>query len=239
MKYAIATIGYKSATNIQKAVEEAFIYSTVKPTEFVVVINPYEFNLSETERILSYVKADPRVTRWAYMSQNVGCAKAFNIGFKLCEEELIVALSDDCRVGPLTYGKMISGFSSNGFDNPLIGIVGVEAGGKSEDAVTTAKGFLLAYRKSMIDKIGGYDEVASPLGDEREFGLRAAVSGYQTKIVTGCEWHHIHDISNHPTDKINYFGKIMSPKGENPFQDRTEGILQTKINEHNRKLFTS
>ena len=235
MKYSITTIGYKSAENIKRAVEEAFIYSTFKPTEFVVVINPYEFNIAETERILAYVKAEPRVTRWAYMSQNVGCAKAFNIGFKLCEEEFIVALSDDCRVGPSTYSRMISGFS-----DPFVGVVGVESGGKpEEDATITAKGFLLAYRKSMIDKIGGYDEIASPLGDEREFGLRAAINGYRTVIVPGCEWHHIHDISNHPTDKINYFGRVISPKGENPFQERTEGILQAKINEYNKKLYNS
>ena len=160
LDYAVATIGYKSSQNIITAYMQAF-QQTQKPKEFVVVVNPYAGNPQETELITAFVEGNPNITRYAIMSQNIGCAKAFNIGMKLCESPIIIALSDDCRVGINTYELMVKAF-----DDPKVGIVGVEVGecfqaeGKT---YPTAKGFLLAYRKRMIDRIGGYDEIASPL----------------------------------------------------------------------------
>jgi len=228
MSYAVATIGYKSVSNILRAVEEAYA-SSLAPDEFVVVINPYRDD--NVGRMLEYVRNEERITRWALLSQNIGCAKAFNMGFSMCESDYVVALSDDCSVGPETYEGMISGF-----DAEDVGIVGVVGGGREGDAVTTAQGFLLTYRRDMVREIGGYDEIASPLADEREFGLRAAANGWKTNIVGGLPFHHIHDISNNPMDNINYMGEDMSPKGVNPFQHVTQEQLDYKSHLHNEAI---
>ena len=145
----------------------------------------------------------------------------------MCRSEYIVLINDDCRVGPSTYERMI-----DAFDSPRVGIVGAEAGGRDGDAVRTAKGFLLAFRRSMLEEIGGYDEGASPLADERELGLRAAKEGWVTNFAEGAEYSHVHDISNHPEDIIVYMGEKISPKGENAFQHTTQDILDKKSNEH-------
>lgn len=229
MSYAVVTIGYKSIENVVRAVEQASNCS-LPPDELVVVINPYG-DYDETDRIYEYVEEEKRITRWVLLSENVGCAKAFNIGFSACRSDYIVALSDDCAVGPNTYEAMMKEFEGD-----KVGVVGVTAGGRPDDAVVTAQGFLLAYRKEMISNIGGYDEVASPLADEREFGLRAASHGWSTAIVEGCEFHHIHDISNHPTDNILYMGKEVSPKGKNPFQHETQAILDSRSDKHNERI---
>lgn len=203
MKYSIVVIAYKSLENLKKCILDAFS-STVPPTELIVVVNPYSDQ--ETSSIVKYIQTESRVTRWAYMSQNVGVATAWNLGMAMSTLEHIVVLNDDCRVGPTTYENMISEFRDND-----VGIVGVVWGGKPEDPAPTAQGFLLAYRQSMIKKIGGYSERSSPLADERELGLRALANGYKTKIASNCTWYHVHDISNHPHTVIKYLGYDWVP----------------------------
>lgn len=223
MRYSITTIGYKSLNNIINRLNEAYS-ATLPPTEFIVVINNYS---SESLKILEHVSKDPRVTRWAFVSQNIGCAKAFNIGFSLCKEDVMVALSDDCSVFGDTYRNMVSEFL-----DPKVGVVGVEYGGNlSNDKWDVAKGYLVAYRKSMIDSIGGYDESFSPLADERELGLKAQFNGWSLKIAQNCQWQHYFDISSKPHTIIDYMGEKIIPA---EFVPRTYPKLQAKINNYNQ-----
>jgi GT2 family glycosyltransferase len=199
MKYSIVVIAYKKLQNLINCLHDAF-NSSIPPTEFIVLINPYD--QEETARILDYVKNEPRITRWAYMSQNVGAATAWNLGMAISNSEYIVVLSDDCRVGPTTYENMISEF----YNDDSVGVVGVEWGGKSEDSAPIPKGFLIAYKKSMVKNIGGYPEKSSPLADEREFCLRALANGYKAKVANNCHWYHVHDVSNNPNTVVKYLG---------------------------------
>lgn len=203
MSYSIVVIGYKSLQNIKDCVNEAY-QSTSPPNEFVLIINPYDQQTGN--EILSYAVSDQRITRYAYMSQNVGVATAWNLGMAMSTSDYMVILNDDCRVGDTTYEKMIQEFS-----DPEVGIVGVLAGGFPEDPRMTAQGFLLAYSKKLFLDIGGYHEKSSPLADEAELGMRAWANGYKTVIAPGCSWHHIHDISNHPATVINYLGSPWVP----------------------------
>jgi GT2 family glycosyltransferase len=225
MKYSIVVIAYKKLQNLINCLNDAF-NSSIPPTEFIVLINPYD--QEETARILDYVQKDSRITRWAYMSQNVGVATAWNLGMAMSNCEHIVILNDDCRVGPQTYSNMISEFNDND-----VGIVGVEWGGFKTDALPTPKGFLLAYKKSMVKSIGGYSEESSPLADEREFGLRALANGYKVVVANNCSWYHIHDISNHPDTVINYLGNPWIPtKFVSEYLDKIKNLLDA----YNTKL---
>jgi GT2 family glycosyltransferase len=186
------------------------IFSTIHPT------------------ILDYVEKDSRITRWAYMSQNVGAATAWNLGMAISNSEYIVVLSDDCMVGPTTYENMISEFSDSD-----VGVVGVQWGGLIQDAAPVPKGFLLAYKKSMVKNIGGYSEKSAPLADEREFCLRALANGYKAKVANNCSWHHIHDICNHPHTVIKYLGNDWIPASEVP---KYELEINPTIEQYNKKI---
>jgi GT2 family glycosyltransferase len=222
MKYSIVVIAYKKLQNLINCLNDAF-NSSMPPTEFIVLINPYD--QEETARILDYVQKDSRITRWAYMSQNVGAATAWNLGMAISNSEYIVVLSDDCGVGPTTYENMISEFSDSD-----VGVVGVQWGGLIQDAAPTPKGFLLAYKKSMVKNIGGYSEKSAPLADEREFCLRALANGYKVKVANNCSWHHIHDISNHPHTVIKYLGNDWIPANGVPEYERE---IQSSLEQYN------
>ena len=232
MSYSVVTIGYKSLDNVKRAVDQAS-NSSLPPDEIIVIVNPYVYN-DQTGPIIDYVcspRKDSRITGWALISQNMGCAKGFNLGMSLSKSDYVVLLNDDCSVGPTTYEKMIKEFEKQD-----VGVVGVEAGGRPEYDPITAKGFLLAYRKKMIEEIGGYDEIASPLACENELGYRAWANGWSTVIAPGCDWFHIHDISNNVKDRINYLGEEMSPEGENPLIPKILPVLKQKWAKHNEVI---
>lgn len=221
MKYSVVTIGYKSFNNILSRVNEAF-NSTLKPAEFIVIVNPYG-NESETKKIVDFARNDSRITRWVYCSQNIGCATAFNLGLAISDTDYIVCLSDDCGVGSITYQKMIESFKDE-----LVGVVGVEKGGFPGEPMTP-KGFLVAYRKKMVQDIGGYSEISTPLADEREFGMRAIYNGWKVNVPEGCEYIHVHDVSSNPNRPFMYLNKTVVPQGPNGFQPEQVKRLKKKI----------
>ena len=104
MSYSIVTIGYKSLQNIKHCVNEAY-QSTLPPDEFILLINPYDEQTAKD--ILRYAISDTRISKYAFMSQNVGVATAWNLGMAMSTSDYIVILNDDCRVGPQTYENMI------------------------------------------------------------------------------------------------------------------------------------
>lgn len=222
MNYSLITIGYKSVSNVLSALTEAK-NSTIPPKETIVIYNPYQ-------NVDIFLETNKRVDKYALLSHNIGCCKAFNLGLKMCSEQYAVVLSDDCRVGINTYEKML-----NEFNDPKVGIVGVESGG-SYNEKSIAKGFILMLSIKMINEIGGYDELASPLADETELGYRAWANGWKTAIAPNCQWHHVHDISNNPYAEINYLGQIVSPMGKNAVQPKYVPILQAKVEEYKKKL---
>ena len=198
MDYSIFTIGWKSLNNVKLCVKEAYS-STLPPSEFCVVVNPYG---EDTQKIIDYCVNEEKITRYAILSQNVGCGRAFNMAFNMCNFPYVVVLNDDCRVGPHTYEKMI-----REFEDEKVGIVGVERGGRPEHKRMTVKGYLLAYRLEMISDIGGYNMSNGPLADEHGLGLKAWANGWESVVAEGCEWHHVHDISSFPDQNIPFMGK--------------------------------
>lgn len=226
--YSVITIGYKSVENIKNRVNEVFLGPN-PPDEFILIINYYS---EESFKILDYAKNEPRITRFVFSSQNMGFAKAINLGYSICNTKNIIILNDDCRINQNTCFSLSEMLVDN------FGISTILLGGKSNDIIKIPQGFILGVKKEMIDKIGRYiyDEIASPLGCERELTYRAKTFGYDLINNNNLFYQHIHDISNNPTHTINYFGKNVTPQGSNGFQFETEKLLEEKINEHKNKI---
>jgi hypothetical protein len=221
--YSVITIGYKSLNNIINRVNECYDGPN-PPNEFILIINYYS---EESYKILEYAKNESRITRYVFCSQNIGFAKAINIGYKLCQSENFIILNDDCSINQSSLTGLIDLLNEKD-----IGISSILKGSHPNDSQPTPQGFILGIKTEIIDKIGGYvyDEIASPLGCERELTYRANYFGYKVKFNNSLYFRHVHDISLNPTTMINYMGKLMSPLGENAFQYKTIELLENKIN---------
>jgi GT2 family glycosyltransferase len=226
--YSVIIIGYKSLENIKNRLNECYNGQN-PPTEFILIINHYS---DISLKILEYAKTDSRITRFVYCSQNIGFAKAINLGFKISKCPKILMLSDDCSVNQNTCFSLISCLKDN------YGISTILAGGRSHDIIPMPQGFILGLRKDVIEKIGGYiyDEAASPLGDEIELTYRIKYHGYDLFINNSLYFNHYHDISNNPTTMINYLGEMMSPRGEKAFQFEQEKQFNSKIENYKKLL---
>ena len=226
--YSVITIGYKSLENIKNRINEVY-NGPNPPDEFILIINYYS---DESWRILEYAKNEDRITRYVFCSQNIGFAKAINLGCSICKTDNFIILNDDCKINQNTCFSLSEMLVDN------YGISTILLGGKSGDIIKIPQGFILGLKKEMIQKIGGYiyDEIASPLGCERELTYRAKTLGYDLINDDNLYYHHIHDISNNPYNIINYFGNSVTPQGVNGFQTETEKLLEEKINDHKNKI---
>lgn len=226
--YSVITIGYKSLENIKNRVSEVYNGDN-PPNEFILIINNYS---DISWEILDYAKNEPRITRFVFCSQNIGFAKAINLGYSISKSDNIIVLNDDCEVNQNTV------FTLSEMLNDNYGISTILVGGKPEDVIPMPQGFILGLKRKMIDEIGGYvyDEIASPLGCERELTYRAKLKNYDIVFNKNLYFKHVHDISNNPKTMINYLGDLKSPQGERAFQFYTESELNKKINEHKMKI---
>lgn len=227
-EYGILILGYKSLQNIKNRVSEA--YESQKPKEVILVINFYS---EESWKILEYAKNEPKITRYAFCSQNVGFSKAINFAYKMSKSKNLIMLSDDCSMKNCSHQAL-----ANALQPENIGISCVEMGGKSDDSIPIPKGFVLGLKSKMIKECGDYiyDEIASPLGCERELTYRAKTKKYDVALVNNCSYFHSFDISSNPQRMINYLGDNTSPQGENPFQYETEKKLEEKIKKYKKIL---
>jgi GT2 family glycosyltransferase len=227
--YSFVTIGYKSLINIKNRVNDVYNGDN-PPKEFILIINYYS---DISWDILEYAKNESKITRYVFNSQNIGFAKAMNLGVSLSKSEYIIISNDDCSSEQSTYISLVNELNKNS-----VGLSCVDYGTRKEDLIDVPLGFLLGIKKSMINNIGNYlyDEDASPLGDEIELTYRANYYGYFLSKCNNNLYNHVFDISSNPTDMINYLGENMSPQGKNAFQFKTIRNMNNKINYYKNKL---
>lgn len=228
-KYSIVTIAYKSLENIKNRINEAFEGEN-PPTEFILIINYYS---KVSWDILEYAKTEPRITRFVFNSQNIGFAKAMNLGVSITKTPYIIMTNDDCKSNQSTYSAMVNELK---LDN--VGLSCVGYGTRPIDTINVPLGFLIGIKKSIVKEIGGYvyDEDASPLGCEVELTYRTKFYGYELSISKHRFYEHIFDISSKPKTILNYLGEEMSPQGNNPFQFETINKIEKKINFYKNKI---
>ena len=82
-------------------------------------------------------------------------------------------------------------------------------------------------------QIGGFNEIANPLADEVEFGLRVALTGHKIVQADNCSWSHIHDISNDPHQPIKYLGNYINVRQR---QLEIEPYFKSLQSQYNKKL---
>jgi SAM-dependent methyltransferase len=158
------------------------------PFEIVVVCNGQDASLIEV------LRAEPGVTRVAYLSQNAGVARGWNVGAHMATGEHLVFANEDVVVGPGCIDGLVACLRAD----RSIGMVGPR-GARWEFAPDHARhldyvsgdgavecnvvsGFLFAMPRAVLVEIGMFDDEYSPASCE-EIDAAQAVRRAGRKLI--------------------------------------------------------
>jgi len=146
--------------------------------------------------------------------ENKGFPVAINQGIRAAQGDVIVLLNNDCIVVPQWADKLLAAMDEFSIVAPVTNYCAgmqrvqvseyqsIEELNKSADEwaqnfsgevqpVNWVIGFCMAFRKSLYDELGEFDESLWPCsGEEIDFCLKARAEGYKVGIVLGCYVHH-------------------------------------------------
>jgi glycosyltransferase involved in cell wall biosynthesis/SAM-dependent methyltransferase len=167
------------------------------PFEIVVACNGQDPSLVE------YLRGEPAVTRAAYLTQNSGVSRAWNIGAHMALGDYLVFVNEDVVVGP----GCIDGLVSCLRGDPSIGMVGPRGAlwefapdrarhidyvsGDGAVACDMVSGFLFAMPRAALIEAGMFDDEYSPASCE-EVDVAQAVRRTGRKLIAlgGLAFEH-------------------------------------------------
>lgn len=202
--------------------------------EIIVVCNGQEPELIE------YVKQHPAITRYCLNNQNVGVARAWNMGAQLADAEILCYLNDDVSVGEGALESLCQQLT----DDPAVGEIG-PAGSywkdckhhsfvESTDPVDAdvVSGFCFLLRAEVFHRLGGFDVNYTPAGcEEIDLSYRIRHAGLRCVIdprVNIKHYHH-HGVSAQKID-IHYMGQTIDTEALHArnsayFRKKWEGVF--------------
>jgi GT2 family glycosyltransferase len=207
---------YKKVWGIRETVNS--IKNSIKnfDYEFVFIQNGYNDEL--TTYLKNILLSSPG--RLVIISENVGVAKAWNIGMSACDSDLVVISNDDVEFSDLSFDKLMDVINSD----PKIAQVGPEGGewhfdksgnrkGLTEiEDVDEVSGYFFILRRSAYEDVSGFDEFYTPAGvEEIDFSFKLRNKGYRCLVVpyTGIFHHGYHGVSAKP-QTINFLNKSIN-----------------------------
>jgi GT2 family glycosyltransferase len=146
--------------------------------------------------------------------KNRGFPIAINQGIRAAKGDIIIILNNDIAVIPGWAERLISALGEFDIVGPVTNYCAglqqiqintyenkdelnqaaedlAENYGDSVQEVNFLIGFCMAFKKSIFDEIGQFDEDLWPCsGEEVDFCFRAMEKGYRVGIVSGCYVHH-------------------------------------------------
>jgi len=193
---------------------ESIIKNTSYPYRVILIDNA---SRSETKEYLEGLKQDNRLDVLLIRNEeNVGYTAAVNQGIDTSDADFICIQNNDTIVTRGWLGEMvkIAGLKEEiGIVNPESNTLGrcppdESVGGIEKYAeqflkckgqyteLGAAVGFSFLMKRSVIDKIGGWDEVFSPgYFDDTDYALRAAKAGYKSVCAKAAYVYHVEHAS--------------------------------------------
>lgn len=182
--------------------------------EIIVIINDGE------SALLEFVQANPFITRYCIISDNVGVSRAWNIGAQMAVGDLLCFCNDDVEFASNSFEDLITVLQ---MDNK-IGQIGPEGGRwhlnlsgqrlglKKVEVVDEVSGFFFIIPRNIYIKAGGFDVNYTPAGcEEIDMSFKIRSMGYKCVVVpnTGIVHHGFHGVSSKKTD-IKYLSTQIS-----------------------------
>jgi len=185
--------------------------------ELIIVVNG-----QAEEDLINYLKAEKAISRTAYLTENIGVSRAWNVGAQMAMGEYLCFCNDDVEFKPESFSKLLKTFSD--FDH--IGEVGPEGGewhldksgarkGLTEiEQADEISGYFFIIPTHVFYQTTGFDIFYSPAGcEEIDMSFQLRSMGYQCMVVpgTGILHHGSHGISSRNTD-IFFLGQTINTR---------------------------
>ena len=181
--------------------------------EIIIVCN------GQDEKLTQFICGDKRVTRYSLNSDNVGVARAWNMGAQLSTGRVLCYLNDDIKIEKNAIEDLVKQLLSS----EKIGQVG-PAGSFWEDCkhksfsegtgwqnCDVISGFCFLLRSSTFHEVGGFDINYSPAGyEEIDLSYRIRELGLTVCSNSSIKIKHFkdHGVSAQKMD-INYLGQTI------------------------------
>ena len=177
-KASVVIASYKNSKVLEKVLEG--MLKQQYPNEFEVIV----VDDGSKDNTVKMVKEKFGKIKLIAFDKNQGVCKARNIGIKESKYPIIVNMDHDCIPEKTWLKDLIKGF-----ENEKVGVV---------SSFGSFGGTSTAFRKSILDKVGGYDEDYFYYREDTDLTFKIMDLGYEYKKV-----------------KANYFHdhKEVAPKG--------------------------
>lgn len=181
--------------------------------EVIVVCNGIDADLRQ------FVQNSTGITRYCLNSDNVGVARAWNMGAQLAEGDILCYLNDDVSIGP----GALEGLAEQLRSDPTIGQIGPEgsfwrncqhekfAESNGPIDADVVSGFCFMFRSETFHQLGGFDVGFTPAGcEEIDFSYRVRQAGLRCVVDPRPKIKHFHHhgVSAHRT-VIHFMGQVI------------------------------
>ncbi|MCR4368732.1 MAG: glycosyltransferase family 2 protein [archaeon] len=110
-----------------------------------------------------------------FHQKNLGVCRARNVGIENSQYEIVVNMDHDCIAEPDWLQKMVDGFNSE-----KVGVV---------SAYDYYGGTSTAFRKRLLEKVGGYDEQYRYYREDTDLSFKIMDLGYAFRLVKAGYFH--------------------------------------------------
>jgi glycosyltransferase involved in cell wall biosynthesis len=174
-KASIVVAAYNHAKGIKATIEG--ILSVSYPNDFeIIVVN--DGSTDNTKEILKQFEKNKKI-KIINFEKNKGVCAARNAGIKAAEYEILVNMDHDCIPKKDWLTNLMKGFSSE-----QIGVV---------SSMGAYGGTSTAFRKELLDKVGGYDEEYRYYREDTDLTFKIMELGYEYNVVK-AEYIHDHEL---------------------------------------------
>lgn len=197
--------------------------------EIIIVCN------GDDQELKNFIINDNRIDRYCINSQNVGVARAWNMGAELSKGEILCFLNDDVEISKGSFEILLETLNSSD-EIAQVGPQGAywkkckhvsNVEGKNAQDCDAIAGYCFMMKSEIYYKLGGFDNAFTPAGFE-EIDMCYKIRDYGMKCVavpsSKVKHFHHHGISAKDTD-IHFMGESINTKDLNEknykiFQDK-------------------
>jgi GT2 family glycosyltransferase len=184
------------------------------PPEFELIVVA---NAADDRAVVDAAIGEPAVKTRLYQAATAGASAARNLGWREARSELVLFLGDDILAVPTLLREHLSWHRDH--PKPTVGVLGhvrwageikvtpfmrwLEQGMQfdygSIKGVDAGPGRLytanVSLKRSMLERVGGFDEELPFLYEDIELGYRLAQHGFRLLYNRGAEAEHLHEIT--------------------------------------------